>query len=222
MNCTDIKLYKNEYFEGQLALLQQRAFDQHLGECRSCNHLIDDIKKTHQALYHMVVPEPDRRFVKNMFNEVRKQYPEKPQGTFKAVFASAVVVSVMVWFVSIQMFSHEQSLMPAEQVQMALNSEETIRLMFDAASDIELVTMHIELPQHIELRGYRGKSGVTLKTSLIKGSNLLRLPVKAVAQGNGVLVAELNYGNRMKKFNILIKTSGDGVVNYKIQPLKPV
>lgn len=222
MNCTDIKIYKNEYFEGQLTLLQQRAFDQHLGECRSCKHLIGDIKKTHQALYHMVVPEPDRRFIKSIFSEVRKQYPEERKVTFNTMLVSAVAVSVMLWLASTLIFSNEQLLIPAEKMQMTLNSEETIRLMFDAGKDIELVTMHIELPQHIELLGHRGKTGVTLQTNLIKGKNLLRLPVKAVAHGKGVLVAELNYGNKMQKFNILIKTSGDGVVNYKLQLLKPV
>lgn len=227
MNCKDINIHKNEFFEGQLSLLQQRAFEQHLVECSSCGTAVNDMRKIQAELYNLAIPEPDNRFVESIFKEVHRQYPETSYRTLKAKpfvagFSTAIAAGLVLWFLSTLFIVQQQTITRPDEMMISMNTTQSVRLMFDSPSDLEQVTLSIDLPENIELSGYSGQSELSWTTSFEKGKNILSLPVIAIEQGEGELIAQLKYGDKVKVFNLRIITVWQGVVNYHIQPAASV
>lgn len=227
MNCEDTKTHKEDYLEGKLSSLQQYAYEQHLLGCRSCSEEVKGMKNLQKMLQGLAVPESSDGFEEDVFKEVRRQYPEKATGGFSvnpfvAGFATAMAAGFALWFISTLFVVQQQSLPDANEMMLSMNASQTVRLMFDAPSDIDQVRLTISLPGNIELTGYSGQSEISWQTSITKGQNILSLPIRAVEQGAGKLVAQLNYGDKVKKFHLVIKTLDDGAMSYQIQALESV
>jgi len=217
MNCTDINTHKDDYLNGNLSLLLQGAFDRHLSECKTCSDAIKGLKKVHEALNTLPVPEPSNGFVEGVFREVRRQHPKKSSNQFVAGFATAMAAGFALWFISTLFVVQQQSLPAPNEMTVSLNAAQSVRLMFDAPSNLEQVTLSIKLPENVELTGYSGQSELSWQTSFAKGQNILTLPIMAVEKGMGELTAQLNYGDKVKVFRLVIKTADGGVVNYQIK-----
>ncbi|RDH80713.1 MAG: hypothetical protein DIZ80_16940 [endosymbiont of Galathealinum brachiosum] len=222
MNCTDINTFKDDYLDGQLPSLQKAVFEQHLIECKNCNETVNASQQILDVMGTLTAPEPADDFVEKMFKEVRKQYPEKSSHHFVAGFATAMAAGFALWFISTIFEVQQQSLPASNEMMISLNTERSVRLMFDAPDNIKQVTLSIKLPDNIELSGFAGQSELSWQTSFTKGPNILTLPIKAVDQGAGELIARLNYGDKLKEFHLVIKTAEDGVVNYQLKPFTSV
>ena len=103
-------------------------------------------------------------------------------------------------------------------INVAMNDSRTVRLLFEAPGDIDQVTLSIGLPNNVELAGYPGRNELTWQTSLKKGQNVLALPIMAVETGKGELIARLSYGDKLKTYRLVLKTTDKGVMSYRIQP----
>jgi len=101
-----------------------------------------------------------------------------------------------------------------------MNQARTVKLVFEAPMDLAEVTLSVELPENVELEGYAGQRQLVWQTSLNKGQNILALPVIAIGNGQGELVAQLSYGDKTKQFHIVLKTTSDGALIYQINKLK--
>lgn len=222
MNCTDINIHKDNYLDDELTSLQKTVFEQHLIECELCNEAVNASQQIQDVMGTLTAPEPRDDFVENMFKEVRNQYPEKSSRHFVAGFATAMAASFALWFISTIFEVQQQSLPASSEMMISLNTEQSVRLMFDAPDNIKQVTLSIKLPNNIELTGYAGQSELSWQTSFTKGPNILTLPIKAVNQGAGELIARINYGDKLKEFHLVIKTAENGVVNYQLQPFTSV
>jgi len=133
-----------------------------------------------------------------------------------------MAASLAIWFAS-SVYLPEMPGQSASQqatVSVALNQQQTVRLMFEAQSDIQQVSLSIDLPNNMQLAGYPGRKQLSWQTSLKKGSNVLALPVMAVDPGEGELVARLNYGDKSKTVRVLLKTMDDGVLRYQLRTNK--
>ena len=223
MNCTDINTHRNEYFEGQLSLLQQRAFEHHLVDCKVCHTAVNDMRIIQAKLYSLAIPEPRNGFVEGVFKEVRRHSPDTSYRSLKtkpfiAGFSTAIAASLVLWFLSTLFIVQQQTITRPDEMMISMNTTQSVRLMFESPSDLDQVLLSIDLPENIELSGYSGQSELSWTTSFEKGKNILSLPVVAIEQGEGEIVAQLRYGDKVKVYHLRIKTVGEGVLNYKMQP----
>lgn len=217
MNCTDIKTHIDDYFDDRLSQIEKRAFEQHVSICSECSNNYEVRSMMLQELKNLPVAEPKAGFESRMFAEVRRQHREGHRNRFAAGFVTAMAASVLLWFVSMIYMPQNLNTQP-EVISLAMNDVQTVSLSFDAVSDIESVNLSIGLPKNVEIDGYPGKKELAWKTRLQKGQNILALPVMAVDKGQGELVAQLSYGDKVKTFRIVLKTRDDKVLNYSIQP----
>jgi len=221
MNCTEINTQLDEYLDGDLAELEKQLVEEHLANCKDCQNSLGEIRAMRRALSELPVAEPDELFEKRVFQEVRRRHADNAKYKFTAGFMTAMAASLALWFAS-TVFIQQVPVDQPQIVMVALNDAHTVRLMFDAPKAIDQVTMSIGLPGHVELDGYPGNKELVWQTRLKKGQNILALPIRAVAMGEGELVAYLSYGDRKKKFRVILKTAGNGVTNYQIQTLESV
>lgn len=220
MHCTDEHI--NNYLDEMLPQLQKQAFEQHLSECKTCSDRVNDMRNILTGLNRMPITEATTSFEERVFREVRKQHQQQSSNLFVAGFVTATAASMALWFLSALFIVQEQSLPSSDTFTVAMSNSQSIRLLFDAPEDIDQVTLSIDMPDNFELSGHPGRSQLSWNTSLNKGQNVLTLPVMAVIEGQGELVAQLSYGDKVKTFRITLKTADDGAMNYKIQPVTSV
>ena len=217
MNCTDTTTRLHQYLDGDLSAQAQQQFEYHINRCDACMDELNATRELRRALAELPVEPPRAGFEQRVLAEVHSHYPEPKHHAFVTGFSSAVAAGLMLWVASLMFFQNGSP--DVSMVNLVVNQESTVRLMFDAAGDMDQVTLSLELPAHVELAGYSGKSQLHWQTRLQKGQNILTLPIRAVDHGKGELIAQLKYGDQSKTYRILMKTTNDGALNYLIQPV---
>jgi anti-sigma-K factor RskA len=227
MKCTDIQKYLDDYLDDAMSLGEQKAVETHVEQCTACQQALQAQRAVHQALATLPVEEASPDFEARVFAEVRRQHGAHSSrhfgNRFTAGFATAMVASLALWFTSTVYLPQIDEQAPQHDPQvinLAMNQARTVKLLFDAPTDLANVTLTVELPENIELEGYAGQKQLVWQTNLNKGQNMLTLPVIAVGDGQGELVAQLNYGDKTQKFRIVLKTASNGALIYQLNTLK--
>lgn len=223
MKCTDVQKYLDDYLDDAMSLGEQKAVESHIEQCASCQQALQAHTMVREALRSMPVEAASADFEEKVFATVRSHYgtgsSRHSSNRFVAGFATAMVAGLALWFTS-TVFTPQLDEQAPQTVTVAMNQTRTVKLMFDAATDLEQVTLKVELPDNIELEGYAGQKQLVWQTNLNKGQNILALPVIAIGNGQGELVAQLSYGDKTKRFRILLRTAADGALIYQINKLK--
>jgi len=218
MNCEDIQTQLDDYLDNHLIVGSKREMDLHINNCSACRQHLDDAMVVRDALKSLPIEETSADFESRMFANVRKQQSQNGN-RFISGFATAMAASVFLWVASTTIFVPQQSDNTPNAISIAMHEARPVRLLFDAPSDLQQVTLSIELPANVELDGYPGRSQLSWNTRLKKGQNVLTLPINALNVGKGELVAQLTYGDKKKTYRLILKTSDNGVMTYQIQPL---
>ena len=221
MNCTDINIHIDDWLDDQLSKQDRLAFNQHVSNCADCAVKLKNARSLMLGLQNISVPQPSANFEKRVFAKVRRQHKEHHRFRFAAGFATAATASLAIWFASSVMVP-EAVIEQPRMISVAMNEAQTVRLMFESQNDIEQVQLSVGLPDNMELDGYPGRRQLAWQTSLKKGENILALPIMAIDQGQGELVAELSYGDKVKTFRVVLKTGVDGVMQYQLDEVRPV
>jgi hypothetical protein len=219
MNCTDITKHIDDWLDDRLLAGERMDFAQHVAACADCAVRLENAGAISAGLRKLAVPPASADFEKRVFAEVRRQHKETPRYKFAAGFATAATASLAIWFAS-------SVLMPATQIEtpqmisVAMHETQTVRLVFDSQHDFEQVQLSVDLPDNMQLDGYPGRRQLAWQTSLKKGENVLALPIMAIEQGQGELVAQLSYGEKVKTFRVVLKTGVDGVMHYQLEQVR--
>lgn len=220
MNCTDINTLLDDYLDNDLLVHEQRAIELHIDDCTACQQSVREAQAVREALASLPMVEASDDFESKVFAQVRKQNRDsRHDRRFLNGFVTAVAASVFLWVATPMILAPKQSLDSANVIAVAMNEMRPVRLLFDAPDSIAQVTLSIELPANVELKGYPGRSQLSWNTSLKKGQNVLALPINAIEAGKGELIAHLSYGNTIKTYRLILKTTDNGVMSYQIQPV---
>lgn len=227
MKCTELEKYLDDYLDDAVSLAEQKAVESHIEYCVSCQQALEARKTIRQALRSLPVDEASPDFEAKVFTAVRSHYGAHSGHSgnrFITGFATAMVASLALWFASTVYTPPADEYVRDEQapqvINLAMNQVRTVKLMFEAPTDLAEVTLSVELPENIELEGYAGQKQLVWQTNLNKGQNILALPIIAIGNGQGELVAQLSYGDKTKQFHLVLKTADDGALIYQITKLK--
>lgn len=226
MKCTDIQKTLDDYIDETMSLAERKTVDSHIEQCASCRQALEEQKVIRQALRSLPVVEASPGFEAKVFSAVRRQYGQdyvpgrgRSHNRFIAGFATAMAASLALWFAS-TMYTPEFDEQAPQMIKLAMNQTRTVKLVFEAPTDLAEVTLSVALPENIELEGYAGQRQLVWQTSLNKGQNVLALPIMATGSGQGELVAQLSYGEKTKQFHLVLKTADDGALIYQTGNLK--
>ena len=213
MKCNDIKTVIDEYLDDELPSNELKLVDDHINSCDTCRQLIEDARHVQHMLNDLPLEEPAPGFEQRLFAAVRRQYPQPSQHHFKAGFATAVAASLAIWF-AVSVFVPTTNEQVLDVVSIGLEESRDLQLVFTSVDDIQQASMQIELPDNIELLGYPGQKMLAWKTRLDKGQNILTLPVHALGEVQGELVARVDYDGKQKVYRLKLKTANGGALNY--------
>lgn len=209
MNCKDIYIHIDDFLSGELDRQETTLFEQHLATCKTCQDQIGQRQVMLDMLGNLPYEEPDEDFSQRAFDKVKRLHQPHSKRHFAAGFATALAASLVIWFVS-TVFIPVANMHQPQEVTLTLNTTTDVRLMFDANEDLENVRLSLNLPANMQLKGFPGQHQISWETRLKKGPNVLRLPIDVTNAGDGELIARLHYGDKMKTFKLLLKTTNDG------------
>jgi Putative zinc-finger len=217
MNCTDIHTHIDDYLDLALSELESKQFDDHIQNCSDCQNTLQQAQSLQYELQNMPVEKTDKDFEQRILNKVHAQNKQSDK-PFMAGFATAIAASLAIWF-AVSLFQPNLSEQNSTAISLTLNTTRTVNLKFDAPEALQQVSMSIELPDHVEISNYPGRKSLNWTTQFTKGSNILSLPIKAISNGNGELIAHIKYGDKSKRFRIILNTHLNGV--WQLKPEHP-
>jgi hypothetical protein len=223
MNCADLQDQIDDYCSGALSSELEVDCEAHLASCSECSSAVDDLKHLLLSLKAMPVIGPSEGFAKRalqvaMESEVVGQNVDHHRRRgFMVGFGSAVAAALALWVV-VGIFPQQtppgtngnSEIAKAEtraekgipEITIALNEQRDIRLAFFSSEDLKGATITLQMPEAVALVGYEGQRELVWKTNLVKGDNLLRLPVVATGSMGGQLVAHIKYKGQIKTLKV--------------------
>ncbi len=222
MRCTDLQKYLDDYLDEEMSLGQQKAVETHIKHCTGCRQALQTHQTIRQALRSLPVEKASPDFEEKVLAAARNchgRHNKHPGNRFIAGFATAAVASLTLWFAS-TIYTPQFTVEAPQVINLAMNQPRIVKLVFDAPTDLTGVTLSVALSENIELEGYTGQKQLVWQTNLNKGQNILALPVIAIGNGQGKLVAQLSYGDKTNQLHIVLKTDRDGALIYQINKLK--
>lgn len=223
MKCNDINNRLDDHLDKALNEQEQWALDKHIATCTSCADQVERAESLQDRLKLLPVEAPSADFYHRVFAEVRRHHVEKPVNhsrfNFASGFATAAIAGLAIWLVS-SLYLPESAVPRPQMISVAMNQIQTVSLVFDAPSDVQQVELSIGLPHNMELEGYPGYRELSWQTSLHKGQNVLALPLLAIQPGQGHLLAQLRYSDKVKTFSVAVKTTLNGVQSDQLKVLE--
>ena len=207
MNCSDINEFLDDFLSGELSPLAIVAFEQHIAKCSECKSKVVEAMVIQEKLRNLAVPQPSAGFDQRVFDNVRKHYKDESSWSFSPKLAVGIASLSAVSLAILLVMSEQTTVAPNFEPQMVsidLNHSQPVRLVFDVDRNIKQAELSINLPENVELEGYPGHKQFKWKTNLVKGQNLLALPIKSTGYGRGQLHTELRYNNSVKTLDLLL------------------
>jgi hypothetical protein len=127
-----------------------------------------------------------------------------------AGFGSAVAAGLAIWVITAMLMTTPQvpdAGLTIPGVTIALEQEQTVRLVFASAAALDSAIVTVSLPEGIELAGFPGQREISWETSLEEGKNLLPLTLIALTPAGGELVARLEHEDRGRTFRLRVDVS---------------
>ena len=227
IHCTDLQNQMDDYCSGALSGELKADCEEHLASCSECSGVVDDHNHLLASLKAMPVIGPSRGFAERALRmavdqgmdqgSVEQNVGHHHRRGFVVGFGSAAAAALALWVI-VGIFPQQtppgvngnSEMAKAEtktekgipEIAIALNEQRDIKLAFFSSEDLKGATITLQMPEAVALVGYEGQRELVWKTNLVKGDNLLRLPVVATGSMGGQLVAHIKYKGQMKTLKV--------------------
>ena len=219
MNCDQAKALINAYIDKSLSADDVVAFESHCADCDDCKRELDALSRQKQLLASLPAVELDTELRKRLFDTAVKQVDADPveakTTSMPSVvyrFAAAAMISAIALFAAMPYISTPEG----EDKYMVLVSDQvqTITVAIESEQAIDMVKMHVELSDNLELKGFGSKRQVNWDAGLKKGVNVISLPIIGIAQGEGDITTRVQINGNEKVMHIKTQYRQPGNVYY--------
>lgn len=211
MQCSDFESRLDAYLDTDLSEAEALAMNFHVQGCPRCQRSLATAQRLMNALRVAPVPPSRPGFEERVMGAVRRQQAARERRWFDKrvglALAASFLAGVLVTQLSLE--GTPQGAPTLAEVFVNVHQVQPVRLAFDTPRSFDDVDVTIELPDHVELRGYPNQRVIRWHTRLEQGKNVLTLPLIAREAGDGVITARLTSGDKSKRFTVLMRARGD-------------
>jgi hypothetical protein len=93
----------------------------------------------------------------------------------------------------------------ARVVMLRAGDAGPVRLAFRSPQELSGVTIHLQLPPGVELKGHPDQQSLRWQADFQAGANVLELPLIIRDGDGGILTATLDYGRSQKAFTVQVR-----------------
>ena len=204
MPCERLNAMLDACFDGELDAATMRDLSEHVTRCAECAALHARETALRGALRAMPVAEVQPGFAAAVFQRARSAAPRRRR---PPLLAAGVGVAAGVLMTLTVVFGLHAPSPTVPEVTIALEETRSVNLVFSTQQALADARLTLELPAGVELEGYEGRRSLSFTTDLDAGKNVLRLPLIAHAEPDGVLLAKLDVGDDTKTFRLKVRVS---------------
>lgn len=176
----------------------------HLASCQRCYLREVWEQRISEELRREAIPSPTPDFESRVLAAATGRGRSRSMSRPLAGAAIAASLALAVAAASLWSPASRQSLPVADgtgaETPAAWSREQTVRLAFTSASQLDDVSLTLELPPNVELARFPGHHQLTWQVDLKPGDNVISLPLRIAYPEAGELVAHLDDGNKRKTF----------------------
>ncbi|MCB2183745.1 MAG: zf-HC2 domain-containing protein [Desulfobulbaceae bacterium] len=207
MNCNNAREYLDDYFDGMLDKDSKDEVLHHIIGCVSCHSVFENEKQLREMLHSLPAPVPSTDFKNKV---VRRAISEAQSiGRFRAAlsFGGGLAAAIALWV----LVSLSGNILPGGEKQnsdiladmtLEVQRQTTIKMVFNAPHDMLHSQVTLQVPLNLEIVGFPGQREISWNTDLLKGKNLLEVPVVAKKAGQADLITFIDYQNKKKKLTL--------------------
>jgi hypothetical protein len=205
MDCRTVKDYIEDYLDGMLDDANRKEFMEHAKACPDCRNRLAHERAFRHALRSMPAPAPDPHFATRAFARAAAAHNRRRRINTSIIMrmAASILVIFALGFMFRNTWWPSQPEWPKAFVR--LNQPGEIRLVFYSKEDLGNIAFRLEPSEGVELVGFEDQREIVWQTNLVRGKNLLVLPVIARNREGGSLIAEIRHGSQNKQFGLRIK-----------------
>lgn len=207
MNCNDLNRLVDDWLDGDLPADRAAALEAHAAGCAPCAARLARERALLDRLRRLPVPEPDDRWFEQALATAAGHDLQRRRRRWFGIGGALAASLVVVIGLSVQPAPPAPSAPAIPGLSIALHDEHEIRLVVDAHDALDSATFTVVLPPGIELAGYPGQHEVSWEGRLEAGSNLLVLPIRALAGSGGDVVTRIRHTDREKTFVVKAEVS---------------
>lgn len=209
MNCKELRSRLDDYLDSRLDSAASRDVEAHLAACPGCSAQVRVERLLRVRLQELPAPPPPKGFARRVLSAANASRPRLERARPLPLYAAAAAALAFA-FVAGGWFFARQSASGQQVVTVQGGSVQRVQLVFNSPSALTGVTLHVGLPQGVELAQYPGVHELTWQADLKAGPNLLALPVIVRGSG-GTVLASVSFGTERKQFSVQVQAvSHDG------------
>jgi len=205
MDCRTAANCIEDYLDDMLDGAALGRFQEHVESCPDCRNRLARERVLRDALKVLPIPAPAPEFAALAFERAASAQTRRPRINTSVFMRLAASILVMITLGFLFRDAWRPDRREWSEAFVTLNRPEEIRLVFHSKQDLDGVTLRLEPPEGVELVGFDNQREIVWQTDLIRGENLLVLPVIVRNWEGGSLIAEIRHGNQNKQFGLRIK-----------------
>jgi len=207
VNCQATNKLLQDYIDGRLTGPDSEFVSAHLDECAACAEEYQNTLGVIELLKEVRVPPASADFATRVLARA-SDAGKASRGRRLPYFASGIAASFLVVFVLLSMMINPAR--PTAPVVLIGDQLQTVKVAIESARAVDSIRMTIDVSDNLEISGYQSQKVISWNTRLEKGTNIIALPITAIAQGDGEINARVGLQDREKVFTIKTRYKSAG------------
>ena len=199
VKCATVNILLDDFLIGRLSESDADLVSDHLRQCEKCDHRYHEVKALIYPLQSLKVPAMSARFADSAIARAIEANTNRSSRLLRQV-AGGIAASFILLFVLTFVAFDSNPVKPASPIVLIEDEIKTVKLAIESARAVDGIKMTIDLSDNLEVSGYENLRQISWRTRLEKGTNVISLPISAIASGDGRIKASVQLQDKEKIF----------------------
>ena len=200
MNCREIDDLLQDFIDDELSPADTELVAAHLGACSACAGKQQDALDVIDVLKNVEVPPATADFASRAIAGAGRA-AQRPLIRFPGKLATGIAAS-LVALALVFVFSDSKITQLDNAVVLLGDEVKVVKVAIDSARAIDGVRMTIDISENLEISGYENQKEISWNADLKQGTNVIALPISALARGEGEITTRVRLNDKVKIFRI--------------------
>ncbi len=216
MNCREIDNLLQDFIDEELPPADYEMVADHHRSCSACARKYQDALAVICELKKLDVPPASSDFASRAIagaTSAGQRPSTRIPGRLTAGIAASLVMLALISVLFNLKFTDQDN-----TVVLLGHDVKLVKVAIDSAHAIDGVKMTIDISENLEISGYGDQKIISWNADLKKGTNVIALPISAVARGEGEITTRIRLNDKVKIFKIKTRSDASDKVqrDYKL------
>jgi len=201
LNCLDVDNLLQDFIDGELSDSDDEMIVKHHEICPECAQKHQDVLSVVAAMKTLAVPRPSVDFVERIITEATgNRYGRLNR--FTPQVTGGIAASFLIFFALVLTLFGPDSENHDGIPTLIGKDVKFVKLVIESKQALEGIRVSISVSDNLVISGYGVGESISWVTSLNKGTNVISLPVFAIASGDGEITTRLRINEAEKVFRV--------------------